>query len=263
MFADKIKKWGIRKNASQAQRKLILEELHGDGDGKELKETSLKLNPGKIERWEREERLAGSLGKSAAEKKNRKEKVVSDSKVAAADRRLADRALSPLREIIEVSATSPKNGKQPQTIWDMADIPGSPKLSRFIDFLKIDEEFPIPPHLSLPPRDPKFITKDDWCDLVKRPVNDGEELGEEGSGALVRTSKKRQRSPSPAELLICKWLLSQIEKPWTPLNEVYPFPMSFKSRKARNGTYLQVLSINFPFLLHHIQLVSLLLLLRR
>jgi tetratricopeptide (TPR) repeat protein len=237
MFDDKIKKWGLGKNASRSKRKATIEELHdGDGDGKDVKKTPLKLTPGKIERWEREDKLSGSFGKPAVEKG--KAAAVSTSRPT--DQRPPDRALSPLREIIEISAGSPEVGKQYRTIWDMADIPGSPNLSRFHSFLKIAEEFELPPPLRRPPRDPGFITSDEWSDVIKRPADDTAEMHDETLSAVVRLSRKRQRSPSPSKLLIYEWLLQQTEKPWTPLNEVSPFPISVKTRKTRSGIHVKV-----------------------
>ena len=213
------------------QRRVILEEGRDDSKAKELKNIPVKIHPEKIERWEREEKLAGLVGKSTLDKERRKQ---------AADRRLPDRALSPIREIIEIHDGSTGAGMQPRTMWDLADIPGSPKLSRFINFLKIDEEFPIPPPLSLPPREPGFITSEDWIDLHKQPVNDNAESRCGSSTVMRRTSKKRCRSPSPTQLFICKWLLSQIEKPWTPLNELSPFPTKVTTRKTRTGVYIDI-----------------------
>ncbi|KAG0651284.1 hypothetical protein D0Z07_1582 [Hyphodiscus hymeniophilus] len=235
MFDDKIKKWGLRKNATRDQRKVILEELHDEGVVKDSKGLSVKLNPAKIERWEREEKMTGSLGSST--ENGKRKAAVPGSKAAV--QRLADRALSPLREIIEIHAGSPELEEQPRTMWDMANIPGSPKLSSFYAFLKIAEDFPLPTPLSLAPRDPGFITCDDWNDLVRVPPDTTTTSCDESSTAVARSSNNRRRSTSPSELLICQWLV-QIERPWTPLNEVSLFPISLKIRKTRTGTYLKI-----------------------
>lgn len=193
---------------------------------------SLKLNPGKLERWEREERLSGSLGQPA---ENGKAVPLSISNV---DRRPPERALSPLREVLGISVASPKASEHPQTIWTIANIPGSPNLTRFFTALKVDDEFPIPPPLRLPSPNRQFITQDQWSDLVKKPIDETAEVEADNLNAVAPLSERHRRLSNSPELLICKWLLLQIERPWTPLNEVYPFPTTIQSRTARNGTYI-------------------------
>jgi tetratricopeptide (TPR) repeat protein len=130
----------------------------------------------------------------------------------------------------------------------VANIPGSPNLSRFYIALKVDEETPLPPPLRLPPSDVRFITKDQWSDIIKRPLDDDATKSDaESSNMETRSLKQTQRMSELPELFICRWLLSRIEKPWTPLNEVYPFPTSTRPRKSRNGSYLSVRPVGDSF----------------
>jgi len=123
MFDDHIRKWQLRKNAIRIQRRVIPEEIHEDGDKNKSAETSLKPNLGKIDRWKREKKLVGTLEKPA---NKGKQPVVETSK--ATDQRLADPALSPLREVIELSDGSARELKELQTVWDWEDIPGSAQI---------------------------------------------------------------------------------------------------------------------------------------
>jgi tetratricopeptide (TPR) repeat protein len=66
---------------------------------------------------------------------------------------------------------------------------------------------------------------------------DASEAGGKGSNAVVQSSGRRHKTPTTRSsfsqsYFFFKWLLNEIEKPWTPLNEVYPFPTR---RKIRNG----------------------------
>lgn len=166
---------------------------------------------------------------------NGKAEGVSTSKATV--QKPSERALSPLREIFSNPVSSTDTLKQYKTIWDMINIPRSPTLTSLKLALKIDDEFPIPPPLRPPPRNKHFITQDQWSDLVKRPANDTEESKAETSKTVVLSSNRRQQL-SVSESYIWKWLLSQVEKPWTPLNELYPFPISVTTRKARHGTQI-------------------------
>lgn len=103
---------------------MILEKHRGENDRERLNETPLKLNPGNIERWEREEKLSGS---SVAQNG----KIVAGSSSKAADQSPPERALLPLREIFEISVVSLDTIEQLRKIWDMANIPGSPNLKGF------------------------------------------------------------------------------------------------------------------------------------
>jgi hypothetical protein len=66
-----------------------------------------------LERWKREEKLSGSLGKVT---QKGEAEVVSTSK--AVDQRPPERALSPLREILEISARPPESSKEFRAIWE-------------------------------------------------------------------------------------------------------------------------------------------------
>lgn len=57
-FDDKIKKWGFKKNASKADRALLLKDNARGLKAETFQKTTLKLNPKKLQRWEREEKFS-------------------------------------------------------------------------------------------------------------------------------------------------------------------------------------------------------------
>jgi hypothetical protein len=160
-----------------------------------------------LERWKREEKLSGSLGKVT---QKGEAEVVSTSK--AVDQRPPERALSPLREILEISAGPPESSKEFRANWEGANILRSPTLSGLQLALKIDNEFLIPPPFRLSSPNQQFITQDQWSDLIKRPAHDVQESTAETSNTLD-PSYARRRQLSFSELYICNGLLSQMRSP--------------------------------------------------
>src|SRR5271169_4918898 len=80
----------------------------------------------------------------------------------------SSRALSALKEALDLSLAS---DQRLITIWDAADITGSPKLSRLFEAMKIDSEIPF---LSLDSPSPagtqEYLSRAELMNLCENPI---------------------------------------------------------------------------------------------
>ena len=144
-------------------------------------------------------------------------------------------ALSFLENALSLALKSEDLGRNPFSLWDAADITGSPTSFRLVEALKIESEIP---HLSLesPPqvevRD--CISNADLRELhnslpvMERAKNTPptNAFGLKSLACSSLSSRKRKSRSSFAESYFHKWLLAAIENSADPLRELWPFPTS-------------------------------------
>ena len=144
-------------------------------------------------------------------------------------------ALSALENAWSLALKSEDLGRSPFSLWDAADITGSPTSFRLIEALKIESEIP---HLSLesPPQvevrdcisNPDLRELHNSLPVMERakntPPTNTFELKSLACSSL--SSRKRKSRSSFAESYFHKWLLAAIENSADPLRELWPFPTS-------------------------------------
>jgi tetratricopeptide (TPR) repeat protein len=113
-----------------------------------------------------------------------------------------------------------------KTIYDAADIPGSPKLSRLFEAMKIDLQVQ---EMSLD--DTPKLDKNDCISPVvlynkaKQPTQSMDHEGRSGQGSkAVVPSRKRQRRLSFTNSYFERWLFRAVRNAANPLDEIDVFP---------------------------------------
>lgn len=130
---------------------------------------------------------------------------------------------------------------EPQTLWDMANITGSPKLNGLFTALQIDEEIPLLPQTVTPPVSPKdYISKDEIAEIWKEADEEAENdrQVQAHATALARTPDRNPFSDSRGsgdyqqlDGYFRQWI-SLVEKMISPLGEISPFATSTRTGRA-------------------------------